>query len=123
MVRVPLLVLSLRPPRIGAADRHWSPTTAGIVFFGVGCYGGAFQAGIGLLLVLALSRSGLDLVLANGIKVVVILVVTVTALPVFVARDLVDWAPALVLAAGVAAGAPTPGVNKWYTWRRPQNPM
>jgi uncharacterized membrane protein YfcA len=74
------------------------------VFFGVGCYGGAFQAGIGLLLVLALSRSGLDLVLANGIKVVVILVVTVTALPVFVARDLVDWAPALVLAAGFAAG-------------------
>ena len=101
---VPLLVLSLRPPRIGAATRHWSPTTAGIVFFGVGCYGGAFQAGIGLLLVLALSRSGLDLVLANGIKVVVILVVTVTALPVFVARDLVDWAPALVLAAGFAAG-------------------
>ena len=42
--------------------------------------------------------------LANGIKVVVILVVTVTALPVFVARDLVDWAPALVLAAGFAAG-------------------
>ena len=104
VVMVPLLVLSLRPPRIGAADRHWSPTTAGIVFFGVGCYGGAFQAGIGLLLVLALSRSGVDLVLANGIKVVVILVVTVTALPVFVARDLVDWAPALVLAAGFAAG-------------------
>ena len=64
----------------------------------------AFQAGIGLLLFLALSRSGLDLVVANSIKVVVILAVTLAALPVFIIGGRIDWVPALVLAAGFAVG-------------------
>lgn len=109
VLMVPLLLLSLRPPRVPAfgPDAHpaaWPTPVAATVFFGVGCYGGAFQAGIGLLLVLALSRSGLDLVVANSVKVVVILVVTVTALPVFIVGGRVDWGPALVLAAGFAVG-------------------
>jgi hypothetical protein len=77
---------------------------AAAVFFGVGLYAGAFQAGIGLLMVLALSRSGLDVVVANSVKVLVIMVVTCTALPVFIAGGLVDWGPALVLAAGFGVG-------------------
>jgi hypothetical protein len=77
---------------------------ASLVFFGVGCYAGAFQAGIGLLLVLTLSRSGLDVVVANRVKVVVNAVVTVTALPVFILGGLVDWGPALALAVGFAGG-------------------
>ena len=64
----------------------------------------AFQAGIGLFLVLALSQSGLDLVVANNIKVLVTLVVTLAALPVFILGGRVDWIPALVLAAGFAVG-------------------
>jgi uncharacterized membrane protein YfcA len=87
-----------------AADRPWTGPVAALVFFGVGCYAGAFQAGIGLLLVLTLSRSGLDLVVANSVKVVVILVVTITALPVFILGGLVDWGPALALAIGFAGG-------------------
>ena len=104
VLMVPLLVLSLRPPKVAAAVRPWSGTTAALVFFGVGCYAGAFQAGVGLLLVLTLSRSGLDLVVANSVKVVVILMVTLTALPVFIIGGLVDWGPALVLAAGFGVG-------------------
>ena len=42
------------------------------------------QAGIGLVLLAALTRAGFDLVTANAVKVVVILVVTVVALPVFI---------------------------------------
>ncbi len=104
VIMVPLLLLSLRPPKVPAAARPWSGPMAAAVFFGVGLYAGAFQAGIGLLMVLALSRSGLDVVVANSVKVLVIMVVTCTALPVFIAGGLVDWGPALVLAAGFGVG-------------------
>lgn len=105
VLMVPLLLLSLRPPVVKSADgRVWSGPFTVLVFLAVGLYGGAFQAGIGLLLMVALSRSGMDLVVANSIKVVVIMVVTVAALPVFIIGGRVDWGPALVLAAGFALG-------------------
>ena len=50
------------------------------------------------------TRAGYDLVLANNIKVVVNLSITVAALPFFIARGEVDWIPALVLAAGFTVG-------------------
>ena len=106
LLMVPLLILLLRPPRqLAAGEREPWPRWALVsVFFAVGVYGGAFQAGIGLILIVTLARSGIDLVLANSIKVIVVLFVTATALPVFVARGDVDWGPALVLAAGFAVG-------------------
>lgn len=106
IIMVPLLLLSLRKPKPAAdgADAAWSPLVSSLVFLGVGLYGGAFQAGVGLILLAALTRTGIDLVVANSIKVVVILVVTATALPVFIASGKVDWPPALVLGAGFAVG-------------------
>ena len=105
VLMVPLLLLSLRPPVLKPVEgRVWSGPFTVLVFLAVGLYGGAFQAGIGLLLMAALSRSGMDLVVANSVKVVVIMVVTVTALPLFIVGGRVDWGPALVLAAGFAAG-------------------
>jgi len=102
---VPLLFLSLRPPVLKSVEgRVWSGPFTVLVFLAVGLYGGAFQAGIGLLLMVALSRSGMDLVVANSVKVVVIMVVTVTALPLFIVGGRVDWGPAMVLAAGFAVG-------------------
>ena len=74
------------------------------VFTGIGVYGGAFQAGVGLVLLAALTRAGYDLVAANNVKVLVNLVVTVFALPVFIVQGNVVWGPALVLAAGFMAG-------------------
>ncbi len=54
---VPVLILSLRPPAVRAiaGGEGWSGPLATVVFLGIGVYGGAFQVGIGLLLVLALS--------------------------------------------------------------------
>ena len=105
VLMVPLLLLSLRPPVSKPVEgRVWSGPFTVLVFLAVGLYGGAFQAGIGLLLMVALSRSGMDLVVANSVKVVVIMVVTVTALPLFIVGGRVDWGPALVLAAGFAIG-------------------
>lgn len=104
IVMVPLLLLSLRPLKFREAAHSWSSPFTAAVFFCVGLYGGAFQAGIGLLLVLALTRSGLDVVVANSVKVVVVLTVTLIALPVFIVRGLVDWGPALMLATGFGVG-------------------
>ena len=105
VLMVPLLLLSLRPPVLKSVEgRIWSGQFTVLVFLAVGLYGGAFQAGIGLLLMVALSRSGMDLVVVNSVKVVVIVVVTVIALPLFIVSGRVDWGPALVLAAGFALG-------------------
>jgi len=104
ILMIPLLFLSLRSPRNVGPEINWHPAITAVVFFGIGLYGGAFQAGVGLLIVIALSRSGLDLVNANAVKVVVILVLTTIAVPVFVIRGQVDWGFAAVLAIGFAAG-------------------
>lgn len=105
-VMIPILVLSLRKPDVEAlADRpQWPTWLTTLVFFGIGVYGGAFQAGVGLMLIVALSRAGVDLVTANNIKVIVTFVFTFFALPVFIIAGDVEWAPALVLACGLATG-------------------
>jgi uncharacterized membrane protein YfcA len=104
LLMVPLIILSLRTPKVRVDRAPWPRWVTVVVFFAIGVYGGAIQAGIGLVLVAALTRSGFDLVTANNIKVVVTMVVTAVALPVFIARGQVEWGPALVLAAGFTAG-------------------
>jgi len=104
LIMIPLIILSIRRPQFRTDGARWSRTTTSVVFFAIGIYGGAIQAGVGLVLLAALTRAGYDLVLANGMKVVVIFSLTVTALPVFVAQGDIRWGPAVVLAAGFAAG-------------------
>jgi uncharacterized membrane protein YfcA len=103
-----LLIPTLRTVRtLGAGTgppRGFSPPVAAVLFFAVGAYGGALQAGVGIPLLFALAHSGQDLVRANAIKVAVIAAVTVTAIPVFVLQDKVAWLPALLLAAGFSVG-------------------
>lgn len=104
ILMVPILILSVRKPRQKLERQSWPLWLTTLVFFGIGMYGGAFQAGIGLLVIVALSRSGLDLVTANSVKVLVNLAVSSVALPVFVSQGFFDLAPAVTLAAGFAAG-------------------
>jgi len=101
---VPTLRGGLRRRRARPAPRPWSLPVRLLVFFAIGLYGGAIQAGVGLVLLVALQRAGFDLVEANSIKVVVILALTAVAIPVFVVAGQVAWAPALCLVAGFAAG-------------------
>ena len=74
------------------------------IFFGIGLYGGAFQAGVGLLLVAALSFAGIDLVRANSIKVLVNFCFSLLAVPIFAAAGQIAWPQALALGAGFGAG-------------------
>jgi len=102
-----LLVPILRRPSRAAEDRPRRPWPGWLrftVFLGIGLYGGAFQAGVGIPLLFALSYSGRDLVHANAIKVVLILAVTAVAVPIFVVAQQVEWIPAAALAVGFFAG-------------------
>jgi uncharacterized membrane protein YfcA len=83
----------------------WGAATSTAVFFAIGLYGGAIQAGVGILLVLALARSGFDLVKANSIKLVVVAAFTAVAVFVFVFEGQVVWVPALLLAVATSLGA------------------
>lgn len=104
LLMIPLIVLAIRKPRARLDGPTWPRWLTVVVFFGIGIYGGAVQAGVGLVLLAALTRAGYDLVTANHIKVLVNVVVTAVALPVFILNDQVRWIPALVLAAGFTAG-------------------
>lgn len=104
LVMLAILVPTLRPPGVARTRRPWPRPAAIALFFAVGLYGGAFQAGVGLLLVFALSRAGHDLVRANAVKVVVVGAMTAAALPVFVAAGQVAWIPAAALSLGFVAG-------------------
>lgn len=99
-----VLVPTLRPPRPRLDARPWPAPVTALVFFAIGLYGGAFQAGVGLLLVAALAHAGHDLVRANSVKVVVNCALTLFALPAFLLAGQIAWVPALALASGFFAG-------------------
>ena len=104
LLMIPLIILSLKKPKVDTQRPPWTRTTTVVVFFAIGIYGGAFQAGVGLVLLAALGRAGYDLVTANHIKVIITLTVTAIALPVFIAAGQIRWVPALVLAVGFSLG-------------------
>jgi len=109
IIMVLLLVPLLRRPRRAssagpAKPRRWSAPVSFAVMLAIGLYGGAFQAGVGIPLLLALSHAGEDLVRANSIKVVAVGFLTVMAIPVFFSQGQIAWVPGLVIGAGFAAG-------------------
>jgi len=76
------------------------------VFFAIGLYGGFLQAGVGIFLIAALVLSaGFNLVSANAVKNLMVLVFTAAALVVFIAHGQVNWALGLLLGAGQSLGA------------------
>ena len=106
-----LLMLAMAGPALWGA--RWGRGATGplskpsrhALYFAIGVYGGAVQAGVGFALVAALAASGVDWVRANSVKVVLNVALTAIALVVFLIRDLVAWPHALVLAIGSMVGA------------------
>lgn len=82
-----------------------SPTLMFAIFFGIGVYVGFIQAGMGILLLLAMSliKSG-DLVASNAVKNLIGFLVTLTAMIVFLLYGMIDWIPGLVMAVGNVFG-------------------
>lgn len=76
-----------------------------LIFFGIGIYGGFIQAGVGIFLLAGLVLgAGYDLVRANAVKVLIVLVFTIFALGVFLFNGQVVWSIGLLLAVGNASG-------------------
>ncbi|MBN1240165.1 MAG: sulfite exporter TauE/SafE family protein [Gammaproteobacteria bacterium] len=106
---VMLGVVLLRPGRwlaghaTGARSSWWIRWP---VFLAIGVYGGFIQAGVGIFLLAGLVLgAGYNLVGANAVKNLIVLIFTVAALAVFVVNDQVRWGLGALLAVGSAAGA------------------
>ena len=102
---LPVIFLSIRKPKVKLDADPWPLPVTAAVFLVVGLYGGAVQAGVGLIMLAALTRAGFDLVTANNIKVVSNLALTMVALPVFIIQGNVRWLQAIILAVGLTVGA------------------
>ncbi len=90
---------------IEGADRPGRRVLLGLVFFGIGIYGGFIQAGIGFIILAVTTLAELDLVRGNALKVLFVLFFTPVSLALFAAGGKVDWAYGFALAAGNLAGA------------------
>ncbi|MCP4357455.1 MAG: sulfite exporter TauE/SafE family protein [Chloroflexi bacterium] len=105
-----LVVILLRPKQWlqGELERMGerpSPSQL-LLFFAIGIYGGFIQAGVGIFLLAGLVLDiGYDLVRANPVKNMIVLLFTISALIVFVLNDQVVWSIGLILAIGNSLGA------------------
>ena len=101
------VLLILNPKRIAESNLVSDESSRWItpIFFGIGIYVGFIQAGMGILVLLAMSlvNSG-DLVASNAVKNWIGFVVTLTATIVFAFYGLIEWLPGLVMAAGNVMG-------------------
>lgn len=76
------------------------------IFFLIGLYGGFIQMGVGFFLLAGLVLgSGYDLIKANAVKVLIVLIYTVFSLGIFLFHKQVDIVAGLILAAGNMTGA------------------
>lgn len=104
LLMIPLVILAVFKPKAKQAPEPWPEWLTAVVFFGIGIYAGAIQAGVGLILLLVLSRAGYDLVTANAIKIYVVIAVSIIAVTIFISKGQVRWFPAAVLSSGTFIG-------------------
>jgi len=76
------------------------------VFFGVGLYGGFINAGVGFVIIVALTLiTGMSLVKINSLKLFIVLIYVSSSFIVFIIHGKVDWILGFTLAIGNALGA------------------
>jgi hypothetical protein len=107
-----LIIILARPERkfIKEIDsENLSPLRliiAMFAFFGVGLYGGFIQAGVGFIIIVALTLiTGLSLVKVNCLKVFIILIYTIASFIIFLINGRINFILGFTLAIGNALGA------------------
>jgi len=109
LMLVLLVLMVLKPERWIAA--HAAPREPRLLvevplFFAIGVYGGFIQVSVGLFLMAGLVLgAGYNLIGANALKNLIVLVFSAAALVVFVINDQVQWTLGLLLGGGQAVGA------------------
>ncbi|PWJ44905.1 sulfite exporter TauE/SafE family protein [Sediminitomix flava] len=95
------------------------------IFLLIGFYGGFVQAGIGILMIVALSKlEKMNLVHSNALKMVVISLYSLPVFFVFLWKGQVDWVFAILLALGQIGGTwfagkyviSHPQASTWVKW-------
>ncbi len=77
-----------------------------LAFLGIGFYGGFMQAGVGFIIIVALTLiTGMSLVKVNSLKVFIILIYTISSLLVFIINGKINFLLGSTLAIGNAIGA------------------
>jgi uncharacterized protein len=104
-----IVLMLLKPERwitAHAAPRNPRLLVEVPLFFAIGVYGGFIQVSVGLFLLAGLVLSaGYNVVNANAMKNLIVLVFTAAALVVFVLNDQVEWLLGLLLGGCQAVGA------------------
>lgn len=101
------VILALRPGRFLSPPPEPKPPTwvTYALCVVIGAYGGFLQAGVGFpLLALLVPGLGYPAVRANAIKVAVVLVFTIAALPLFAVAGQIAWREGIALALGTMTG-------------------
>ncbi|HUQ02836.1 MAG TPA: sulfite exporter TauE/SafE family protein [Kofleriaceae bacterium] len=107
VMAVALLINPARfAPPPGTEPREVRGVVAYAVLFAAGLYGGVLQAGAGLVFLAILAGwLRFDLVKANALKALVMLVYIAATLGVFAAKGMVHWEPAAFMSIGSVIGA------------------
>lgn len=108
LVMLMVVALIVWNPKSSKPLEEYQPTNywlAGLVFMGIGFYGGFIQAGVGYLLLAAFTFvCRFDLVSTSAARVFIVAVYTTFAVIIFIINGLVDWEMAIVLSIGNGIG-------------------
>jgi uncharacterized membrane protein YfcA len=97
---------TLAPPPGTPPRRATGRPLSMLALVGAGFYGGLLQGGVGIVLIVVLGGMlRYDLVRGSALKGLIVAVYTVPVLALFIAKGMVSWLPALILALGNSIGA------------------
>ncbi|MBB4078763.1 hypothetical protein GGR28_001380 [Lewinella aquimaris] len=103
-----LIVVLVNPKRWIAAEDVEKRLSLWILipaFFALGIYGGFIQMGMGIFfLALMVLVAKYEIIQANVVKGIVVVIYTLIAVAIFAWRDLIDWRIGLLMALGQTAG-------------------
>jgi len=123
-----LILMMLNPKRkykVGSQEKKMNKWLNFAIFFAIGFYGGFVQAGIGLIILVALFKgANYGLIRGNAVKMLIIFLYTIPVFLIFVYNDQVHWPYAILLAVGQLAGTlftdkylvQHPRVSIWVRW-------
>jgi uncharacterized membrane protein YfcA len=95
---------SFFPKGLKAGEAHLPPWAVGVMQFLIAVYGGYFGGGIGLMMMAALTMTGVAVRNAGAAKNILAGIINASAVAIFVFSKDVHWLQALITAIGASFG-------------------